>query len=135
MVMHDHARRVEAKTNQGSLVKTTGCLWLCYIPHFKKISHCSYYKEYRAFQVAISHTVHLANGDVVIQMIAWKQVRSELIRAIGYDPKTLCLYVDFHDGPELTYNGVPLSLVNEFLNAKSAGRFFNFYIKDKFPGE
>jgi hypothetical protein len=83
--------------------------------------------------MAISHTgTSRCDGDVVSKMIAWKQVRSELIRAIGYDPKTLCLYIDFHNAPERTYCGVPRSLFNDFLNAKSAGRFFNFYIKDKY---
>jgi lysyl-tRNA synthetase class 2 len=59
---------------------------------------------------------------------------SSLIRSIEYDPLTMTLRVDFATGSKnsYTYNGVPPSVVADFINAPSPGKFWNATIKGRY---
>jgi hypothetical protein len=66
-------------------------------------------------------------------MIQWISVNSTAIRKIGYDPSTRQMYVDFEDSdPHYTYCGVPHHIFEQFVSARSVGRFYHQYIKDHY---
>ena len=60
-------------------------------------------------------------------------VSSTNLATIGYDTKTQTLEVEFHGGRVYQYYGVPENMFDEVMRAASAGKFFNIYIKDKYP--
>lgn len=67
-------------------------------------------------------------------MIRWVQVESSAIRQIGYDKKTRRMYIDFRNSlPRYEYCDVPEHIFHDFVAASSVGRFFHYYIKDKYP--
>ena len=53
----------------------------------------------------------------------WEQVLSEAIKAIGYDPDTQTLGVEFIRGTVYHYLNVPSSVHARFLSASSHGTF------------
>ena len=66
-------------------------------------------------------------------MIDWVNVRSSAIRKIGYDASTSRMYIDFEDSdPYYTFCRVPESVFREFINARSVGRHYHQYIKDRY---
>ena len=62
-----------------------------------------------------------------------KAVISSSIRAIGYEPKTSVLEVEFHSGPIYQYKGVPEFLFRGFVAAESKGNFFHSRIAARYP--
>ena len=66
-------------------------------------------------------------------MIDWVNVRSSAIRKIGYDASTSRMYIDFEDSdPYYTFCRVPEHVFREFINARSVGRYYHQYIKDRY---
>ncbi len=66
-------------------------------------------------------------------MIKWINVNSTAIRKIGYDVKSMQMYIDFEDSnPIYTYCRVPESVFNSFISARSKGQFYHQFIKDKY---
>ena len=58
---------------------------------------------------------------------------SSTVRAIGYDPQTQTLEVEFLSGWVYQYYGVPDHMHNQMMEAPSKGRFLNMYIRDHYP--
>lgn len=56
-------------------------------------------------------------------------VSSTSLSAIGYDNDTATLYVQFLNGANFCYQGVPLDVFEGFLSAGSVGQYFNQTIK------
>jgi len=59
-------------------------------------------------------------------------VVSSNISAIGYDPATETLEVEFLSGAVYQYYGVPQYLHDEIMKAPSKGQFLNMYIKNSY---
>lgn len=62
-----------------------------------------------------------------------KRVNSSKIRAVGYDPKSKTLEVEFSDGKLLSYRGVSQEVHRQFMAAPSATSFFEDKIDESFP--
>lgn len=60
-------------------------------------------------------------------------VHSSDIRAIGYEPETKTLEVEFHSGGVYQYSGVPESVYRGLLQSASKGSYFHNHIKDRYP--
>ena len=58
---------------------------------------------------------------------------SATVRAIGYDPQTQTLEVEFLSGWVYQYYGVPDHMHKQMMEAPSKGRFLNMYIRDSYP--
>jgi hypothetical protein len=66
-------------------------------------------------------------------MIDWVNVRSSAIRKIGYNASTNRMYIDFEDSdPYYTFCNVPEHVFRKFINARSVGRYYHHYIKDRY---
>jgi hypothetical protein len=63
------------------------------------------------------------------------EVSSSNVKAIGYNPDSQTLFVDFHSGSRYVYVGVPQAMHDEFLAAPSIGGFFNHNIKGCFQSD
>ena len=59
-------------------------------------------------------------------------VTSSQVKAIGHDPATNTLTVQFHTGSTYTYDGVDAKTYDAMLNAKSIGKFLGAEIKGKY---
>jgi hypothetical protein len=64
-----------------------------------------------------------------------RRVDSSAITAVGYDPETRTLEVEFSSGSVYDYFGVAAPLYESFLGAPSKGRFFAHHIRGQFPSE
>jgi hypothetical protein len=62
-----------------------------------------------------------------------KRVNSSKIRAVGYDPKSQMLEVEFSDGRVLAYRGVSPEVHRQFMAAPSPTSFFEDKIDESFP--
>ena len=64
-----------------------------------------------------------------------ENIKSKLIKSIGYNPLTEQLSVVLHNQPDIiwNYNGVSRKTLNEFNSSDSKGRYFNQSIKGHFP--
>lgn len=74
------------------------------------------------------------SGDNSIHRRAVKRmvrVESSMIAAVGFANNKL--YVVFNNGTTYSYADVPVTLVAKLLRAKSKGKFFNQYVKGKYP--
>lgn len=61
-------------------------------------------------------------------------VTSSSIDAIGYDGKKQELYVRFlESGETYVYFGVKERAFSAFMQADSKGRYFNAFVKDRYP--
>ena len=60
-------------------------------------------------------------------------VSSTNIAAVGYDPATQTLEVEFHGGRVYQYYDVPKRIFDELMRAPSTGKFFSAYIKEGYP--
>ena len=63
-----------------------------------------------------------------------KPVDSSNIKAVGYDPESKTLEVEFQSGAVHAYEGVPADKHAAFIKAKSAGGFFHTHIRGRFKG-
>ncbi len=61
------------------------------------------------------------------------QVNSGAIATVEYHFKKQELEVLFRHGETVTYKKVPKGVYEEFLNADSKGRYFNYNIRDVYP--
>jgi hypothetical protein len=63
-------------------------------------------------------------------------VSSSNLAAVGYDPSTEVLEVEFIKNSSVyRYFGVPRHIYESLLAAPSIGQFFNAYIKDRYAAE
>jgi len=62
-------------------------------------------------------------------------VTSSNVKAVGYDPDTQRLVVEFHSGKKYAFVDVPPAVHDGFLGAKSMGIFFVREIKGKYGTE
>lgn len=60
-------------------------------------------------------------------------VKSSDLRAVGYDPRSQILYIDFHSGGRYMYSGVPVSEHAALMAADSKGKYFAAHIKNVYP--
>ena len=60
-------------------------------------------------------------------------VESSSIRAVGYDPASRALEVEFRNGAVYLYRAVPSAVHAQFMAAPSKGRFLNARIRTAFP--
>lgn len=64
-----------------------------------------------------------------------ESVSSSVIAAIGYDEGREVLEIEFISGIVYRYLRVSLDVSQDFLAARSKGKFFNEQIKDTYPWE
>jgi YD repeat-containing protein len=62
-----------------------------------------------------------------------KRISSSKIHAVGYDPKSQLLEVEFNDGRVLAYRGVSPEVHRQLMAAPSATSFFEDKIDESFP--
>ena len=62
-------------------------------------------------------------------------VSSSNLSAVGYDPTTETLEVEFLDGSIFEYRNVPQFAYDQFMSASSAGSYFNREIRNFYPYE
>ncbi|MGZ0052260.1 KTSC domain-containing protein [Brevibacillus gelatini] len=62
----------------------------------------------------------------------YKQLDSDLIKAIRYDLEAQHLYIQFHDGREFVYCKVSPYAYNAFLNADSFTEHFHSFISQRY---
>jgi hypothetical protein len=60
-------------------------------------------------------------------------VHSSNIRAVGYEPETRTMEVEFHSGGVYRYSGVPETIYQGLMQAASKGSYFHDHIKDRYP--
>lgn len=63
-----------------------------------------------------------------------KRVNSSRIRAVGYDPKSRTLEVEFSDGRVMAYDGVSPEIHRQFMAAPSPTSYFEDKIAEDFTG-
>jgi hypothetical protein len=59
-------------------------------------------------------------------------VQSSNIRAVGHDPRSNTLEVEFHDGGIYQYAGVPANEYAALVSSQSVGSHFHKHIKDNY---
>lgn len=62
-------------------------------------------------------------------------VESISIRSLGYDPEEEVLEVEFQSGGVYQYLGVPPSVYEGMLVARSKGRYFGEFVRSRYPYE
>ena len=60
-------------------------------------------------------------------------VQSSNLLAIGYEPSTEILEVEFLDNSVYEYRNVPQVVYDQFMNASSLGSYFNREISQNYP--
>ena len=60
-------------------------------------------------------------------------VSSTNIRAIGYDPNSSTLEIEFNHGAVYQYSDVPQGEFDALISAASHGTYFNANIKNRYP--
>jgi hypothetical protein len=65
--------------------------------------------------------------------VIMREVESGHIRRVSYDTYKHSMFLEFHNGSRYLYAGVPLSVFNSFLTAKSKGKYFHRYIENSYP--
>ena len=59
-------------------------------------------------------------------------VASSNVKALGYDPQSETLEVDFLNGSRYQYYGVPQQMYERLMQTSSKGRFLHVYIKNSY---
>lgn len=59
-------------------------------------------------------------------------VKSDIIKAVGYDPATLALEVEFPDGSVHVHSKVPPKVYKEFMKAKPVGYYYFKKVRDQY---
>ncbi len=62
------------------------------------------------------------------------KVKSSNIDAIGYDPATLTMRIQFRGGKVRQYTGVPTESHQSFLHSESVGAHFAAHIRGRYDG-
>ena len=60
------------------------------------------------------------------------RVKSDIIAAVGYDPATRQLEVEFSDGSVHVHAKVPPQVHKEFMKAKSVGYYYFQKVRDRY---
>jgi len=60
-------------------------------------------------------------------------VTSTNLVAVGFDPRSNTLEVEFHSARVYQYRGVPQAVYENLKEAESKGRFFNANIRSSYP--
>ncbi len=60
-------------------------------------------------------------------------VASSNVRSVGYDPSSMTLEVEFHDGGVYQYRSVPGSVHAGLMGAASKGTYLASHIKGRYP--
>jgi len=60
-------------------------------------------------------------------------VSCKVVASVGYEDESYVLEVEFHSGKIFQYSQVPREVYERFLTARSKGRFFHHYVRDRFP--
>jgi len=63
-----------------------------------------------------------------------EKVVSTNIRAIGYDPETWHLTIEFVTGRVWTYAHVPVEVYHSLRDAPSPGSYFYYHVRHHYPG-
>jgi hypothetical protein len=66
------------------------------------------------------------------QSVERKRVKSDKVRAVGYDPTSRVLEVELRDGTVLAYSGVSQEVHRQFMNAPSPSSYYEDKIADEF---
>ena len=61
-----------------------------------------------------------------------KRLKSDKVRAVGYDPRSRMLEVELRDGTVLAYSGVSEEVHRQFMNAPSPTSYYEDKIADEF---
>ncbi len=64
-----------------------------------------------------------------------KPVNSSRIRAVGYDPSSRTMEIEFSDGRINAYRGVSPEIHRSFMNAPSPNSFFEDRIEEDFTAQ
>lgn len=67
--------------------------------------------------------------------VAMTPVQSSNIQAVGYDPATSTIQVQFMSGSTFSYAGVPQETYDGLMASASKGKFFFNEIKGKYAGQ
>jgi len=59
-------------------------------------------------------------------------VRSSNLAAVGYDPESRILEIEFPDSGVYQYFDVPQSVYDDLMSAPSHGKFFHAHIRNKY---
>jgi hypothetical protein len=62
-----------------------------------------------------------------------EKVSSSMFTSIGYDENTQTIELEFSNGKIYQHSNVSVKVFTEFKNAQSLGKFYNQFIKGKFP--
>lgn len=62
-------------------------------------------------------------------------MESSNIKAVGYDPASKTLEVEFKNGAVYQHSGVPQDLADRMVHSESVGGFYNKMVKSTFKGE
>lgn len=62
-----------------------------------------------------------------------QSVASTALQSVGYDERTETLEVQFVNGSVYQYDGVPLHVHEQLMQASSKGQFFHAYIQLSYP--
>ena len=65
----------------------------------------------------------------------WRPLESKLLAAAAYIETRRLLYLRFHSGDVYRYFTFPAEQYQQFLDAKSHGRYFVAHIRNQFPYE
>ena len=65
----------------------------------------------------------------------WRPLESKLLAAAAYIAPRRLLYLRFHSGDVYRYFTFPAEQYQQFLDAKSHGRYFVAHIRNQFPYE
>lgn len=63
------------------------------------------------------------------------QVQSGMLASVDYNEAEQELIVEFNNGGEYKYSGVPKETYEALINAESVGKYFIANIKSSFPAE
>jgi len=81
-------------------------------------------------QVASARIISPTDGST--RTLQRTRVSSSNILAVGYDPAEKILEIEFHSGSVYQYFEVPASQYQGLLGARSKGRYFSRYIKNRY---
>jgi KTSC domain len=62
-----------------------------------------------------------------------ENIKSTIIRSVGYDEQKEMLEVEFNGGALYEYDKVPRKEYDEMMKAPSKGVYFNSHIREAFP--
>lgn len=64
-----------------------------------------------------------------------KRINASNIRAVGYDPRSRVLEIEFSNGSIIQYSGVSEEVHRRFVNAPSPGSYYRDQIEENFSAK